>query len=327
MLVLRTSSKRQRRPNVRLGEIGDVSAASSHKAELNSEEELWKHESEETALYPSCVFSGEMSSGFMVSDPGAWVSPKSLANGLHNRENRNPNSFKVSSELVVLGEAANAYKPPGLNFGIVTRKGRLLKRRGRFGFSGFTSTRAWNSEVTSEINNENGKGHRGNDFVGAPSNTFCDVYTVNDFVGAPSNTFCSGGETSDANKEARENECFEPISALHLCSDLDEFWTREACVEGDTLHSDEIPCVNPQPVAEYDKTGVGGSVVNSVKTWLEQLGFGKYVGLFQMHEVDEEALPLLTFEDLKEMGIYTVGPRRKMYTAIQHLKEGGGVSA
>ncbi|KAJ4974008.1 hypothetical protein NE237_007182 [Protea cynaroides] len=318
MSVVRTGSKRQRRPNVRLGEIGDVSAAFCHKAEVNSGENRWKHESKETALNPSCVFSGEMSSGFMVSDP--CVSPESLADTLHNRENRNPNSSRWSSEFIVSGEA-NACKP-ALNFGIVARKGQLMKRKGRsmIGSSSVTN-RAQNAEVISEINNVNGEGHRGNDFFSLPSNTFYDVYTgdgFKDFLGC---------ETSDAKKDTYQNEYFEPISTMQVCCELEEFWTKEAFVEGDTLHSEESPGVNPHSGSEYDKMGFGGSVITSVRTWLEQLGFAKYVGLFEMHEVDEEALPLLTFEDLKEMGIDTVGPRRKMYTAIQHLREGGGVSA
>ena len=68
------------------------------------------------------------------------------------------------------------------------------------------------------------------------------------------------------------------------------------------------------------------SDVNGVRIWLEDLGFGKYADVFEMHEVDEEALLLLTLEDLKEMGVFAVGPRRKLYNAIQQLK-GGDVSA
>ncbi|KAJ4959891.1 hypothetical protein NE237_019801 [Protea cynaroides] len=317
MLVLRTSSKRQRRPNVRLGEIGDRSVALSHKAKVNLEEKRWKYEPKETVLVPNSWLSGQMSSGFMGLDP--VISSKSSADALHNRENRNPNSSKLCSELVVWGEA-NASKPV-VDFGMVRRKGRLMKRRGRSTVAGSgVISRARNSEVTSEINSENGEGHRSklsNDFVGPTSNTSYDVYTVNGFKGY------SCRETSDISKEAHENECFEPISAVQVCRDRDEFWTREANVEGDTLYSDDGPCVNPSSSAEYDKMGVGGRVVNCVKTWLEELGFGQYAGIFEIHEVDEEALPLLTFEDLKEMGINTVGPRRKMYTAIRQLTEGG----
>jgi hypothetical protein len=38
--------------------------------------------------------------------------------------------------------------------------------------------------------------------------------------------------------------------------------------------------------------------------------------------VDDEVLPMLTLEDLKDMGINAVGSRRKMFCAIQKLGKG-----
>ncbi|CAN4085474.1 unnamed protein product [Withania somnifera] len=61
---------------------------------------------------------------------------------------------------------------------------------------------------------------------------------------------------------------------------------------------------------------------NGVKVWLNQLGLGQYASMFEIHEVDDEVLPWLTLEDLKEMGINAVGSRRKMYCAIQNLNKG-----
>ncbi|CAA7023415.1 unnamed protein product [Microthlaspi erraticum] len=63
----------------------------------------------------------------------------------------------------------------------------------------------------------------------------------------------------------------------------------------------------------------GGRGKEGVKIWLQELGLGRYWPMFEMHEVDEEVLPLLTLEDLKDMGINAVGSRRKMYCAIQKL--------
>ncbi|TVU44167.1 hypothetical protein EJB05_03602, partial [Eragrostis curvula] len=57
-----------------------------------------------------------------------------------------------------------------------------------------------------------------------------------------------------------------------------------------------------------------------VKTWLDGLGLSRYAPVFEIHEVDDEVLPLLTLEDLKDMGIGAVGSRRKMYAAIQKLR-------
>ncbi|KAK1552349.1 hypothetical protein Q3G72_015155 [Acer saccharum] len=65
--------------------------------------------------------------------------------------------------------------------------------------------------------------------------------------------------------------------------------------------------------------GGGGSGGEGVRTWLIELGLSRYAPVFEIHEVDDEVLPMLTLEDLKDMGINAVGSRRKMYTAIQKL--------
>lgn len=71
----------------------------------------------------------------------------------------------------------------------------------------------------------------------------------------------------------------------------------------------------------YEKRGdwQRGRGREGVKIWLQELGLGRYWPMFEMHEVDEEVLPLLTLEDLKDMGISAVGSRRKMFCALQKL--------
>lgn len=61
---------------------------------------------------------------------------------------------------------------------------------------------------------------------------------------------------------------------------------------------------------------------DGVRIWLNSLGLGRYAAVFEIHEVDDEVLPLLTLEDLKDMGINAVGSRRKMFCAIQKLSKG-----
>ncbi|XP_004492030.1 uncharacterized protein [Cicer arietinum] len=58
-----------------------------------------------------------------------------------------------------------------------------------------------------------------------------------------------------------------------------------------------------------------------VRSWLFDLGLSRYSPMFEIHEVDDELLPMLTLEDLKDMGINAVGSRRKMYNAIQKLRK------
>ncbi|MBV8106196.1 MAG: AAA family ATPase [Hyphomicrobiales bacterium] len=56
-----------------------------------------------------------------------------------------------------------------------------------------------------------------------------------------------------------------------------------------------------------------------VVTWLKNLGLGQYEAAFRDSGIDEAVLPHLTVEDLKEIGVATVGDRRKLLAAIGAL--------
>jgi hypothetical protein len=66
------------------------------------------------------------------------------------------------------------------------------------------------------------------------------------------------------------------------------------------------------------------TLTSGVQGWLRVLDLARYAETFELHEVDNEVLPLLTMEDLREMGVNAVGARRKMFTAIQDLHHGYG---
>ncbi|GAY36821.1 hypothetical protein CUMW_024790 [Citrus unshiu] len=68
---------------------------------------------------------------------------------------------------------------------------------------------------------------------------------------------------------------------------------------------------------EFDNN-VGTS--DGVRTWLIELGLSRYAPVFEIHEVDDEVLPMLTLEDLKDMGINAVGSRRKLGREYQYCK-------
>ncbi|KAK4395549.1 hypothetical protein Sango_1709200 [Sesamum angolense] len=74
-------------------------------------------------------------------------------------------------------------------------------------------------------------------------------------------------------------------------------------------------------MGDEGRTGEGESYRDrdGVRVWLNQLGLDKYAPLFEVHEVDDEVLPFLTLEDLKDMGINAVGSRRKMFSSIQKI--------
>ncbi|KAL3933059.1 MAG: hypothetical protein SGPRY_000446 [Prymnesium sp.] len=58
-----------------------------------------------------------------------------------------------------------------------------------------------------------------------------------------------------------------------------------------------------------------------IKTWLEKRGLGEFAKSFDKHKIDFEVLGDLTYDDIKEIGIVDVGPRRKVYRAISQWKE------
>lgn len=310
------NSKRQRRPNVRLGEIGDVPAAFacgfSQKSSENWGQKRWKHDllnPKGTENYPILGFAKEKSSEFTIMEPG--VSPRISADLQQNRENKNPNSSKLAFETVNSGRVDTTKSV--LNFGAVTWKSRVMKRRSRSarGKSNVFGS-AWNSKLSPQFSSEDGKEYGEKEFVGFTSTT-CDNYN-------PETGFkdCSDHETPAMSKEACEYELDETTYDGWQQGNSDDCWRDDACYEGNG------PFIKSG--LQWNAARHGGSDVDAVRRWLEEIGFGKYASVFEMHEVDEETLPLLTLEDLKEMGVFAVGPRRKLYTAIQQLR-GEGVSA
>jgi len=58
-----------------------------------------------------------------------------------------------------------------------------------------------------------------------------------------------------------------------------------------------------------------------IKTWLESRGLAEFAKLFDKHRIDFEVLGDLSYDDIKEMGIVEVGPRRKVLRAITQWKD------
>ena len=61
-----------------------------------------------------------------------------------------------------------------------------------------------------------------------------------------------------------------------------------------------------------------------VVVWLRSLGLGKYEAVFHENDIDETVLPNLTAEDLKELGVASLGHRRKLLDAIAALRADAG---
>jgi class 3 adenylate cyclase/predicted ATPase len=64
-----------------------------------------------------------------------------------------------------------------------------------------------------------------------------------------------------------------------------------------------------------------------VAVWLRGLGLERYEGAFRDNEIDWEALPRLTAEDLKDLGVVLGSHRRKLLTAIAALRNDQGSAA
>ncbi len=64
-----------------------------------------------------------------------------------------------------------------------------------------------------------------------------------------------------------------------------------------------------------------------VVVWLRSLGLGRYEAVFRENDIDETVLPNLTAEDLKELGVASLGHRRKLLDAVAALRNGGSSKA
>jgi class 3 adenylate cyclase/predicted ATPase len=64
-----------------------------------------------------------------------------------------------------------------------------------------------------------------------------------------------------------------------------------------------------------------------VAVWLRSLGLEQYEAAFRENEINERILPILTQEDLKEIGVGPVGHRRLLLEAIAALHVDGGGNA
>ncbi|WP_457428186.1 adenylate/guanylate cyclase domain-containing protein, partial [Roseateles sp. P5_E7] len=58
-----------------------------------------------------------------------------------------------------------------------------------------------------------------------------------------------------------------------------------------------------------------------VAAWLRELGLAQYVQAFEAHDVDAQTLRHLTESDLTELGVRSVGHRRKLAAAIAALQQ------
>ncbi|CAK9177461.1 unnamed protein product [Ilex paraguariensis] len=149
--------------------------------------------------------------------------------------------------------------------------------------------------------------------------------------GNEENEKLSGGEDvddgyRDFEPEASESPLKEVQSPIHSLDDMNrgnfhrkvDVGVARVSMEGRDCH-DGVELDGP---SDTDARNWNHPERNGVRVWLNQLGLGRYAPVFEIHEVDDEVLPMLTLEDLKDMGINAVGSRRKMFSSIQKLGKG-----
>jgi hypothetical protein len=56
-----------------------------------------------------------------------------------------------------------------------------------------------------------------------------------------------------------------------------------------------------------------------IADWLEKLGLGQYAQRFAENDINVGILPHLTDQDLKELGVVSLGHRRQLLIAIAEL--------
>ncbi|WP_159718583.1 ATP-binding protein [Geminicoccus flavidas] len=62
-----------------------------------------------------------------------------------------------------------------------------------------------------------------------------------------------------------------------------------------------------------------------VRTWLRGLGLGQYEPAFRDNDIDAGLLPTLTADDLRELGVVSLGHRKRLLTAIAALTQPSGL--
>jgi class 3 adenylate cyclase len=64
----------------------------------------------------------------------------------------------------------------------------------------------------------------------------------------------------------------------------------------------------------------------NVPGWLKNLGLEQYEAVFRENDIDGSVLSSLTNEDLKDIGVASVGHRRKLLDAIAKLRDGSSAA-
>jgi len=93
-------------------------------------------------------------------------------------------------------------------------------------------------------------------------------------------------------------------------------------VEQDAVNSSPgvlADCVSGSPAEVQQQTDQGGTDGHTMQQWLHANGLADQSEAFLKANVIPDLLPFLGDEDLKQMGISGLGPRRRVLAAIQNI--------
>ncbi|KAM3303602.1 homeobox protein 2 isoform X1 [Capsicum chacoense] len=249
--------KRQRRPSVRLGEIGD-SPSDTH---FRRGPKTWRFHKDPT-------FAAKTSKTRPLTN---------LVNGGGDNYDDNNNNIEDNNYNLDLGNRKSKSRKP-------TKRVRTN----------------WHSS-SAKFETPNGGGIHEENFFREDNNDNEEEFREFELEGSES--------------PVKEHSPINSMEHMGL-----QYWDRRGIRTRVSESRDHHDDLNNGGVNSEDKS-IG------VRDWLVGLGLGRYAPVFEIHEVDDDVLPMLTLEDLKDMGISAVGSRRKMFNAILKLRKGfsGGV--
>ncbi|CAK9171903.1 unnamed protein product [Ilex paraguariensis] len=244
--------KRQRRPSVRLGEIGDPPATISNDSHPRRPKTTWKFHK-----HPRLVTKTSKT--------------RPLTNLVNGGDNYHDNLDTNTTHNLEFGSRMPKLKKPTKK--IRTNLAAVALKLDNGGVVGDNSRQ----------DNDDGKAFR--------------EFEAEDYSESP----------------VKEQSPVQSIDNAEL-----DFWHRRP-IRARVSKSRDDENGKPESDSREERKCVTSN--EGVRDWLIGLGLGRYAPVFEIHEVDDEVLPMLTLEDLKDMGINAVGSRRKMYIAILKLRK------
>lgn len=301
-------SKRQRRPSVRLGDIGGDQA---YDTQVRRTTKHWKLPMDHHHHHHQQHYNNRASRDSVKSSKTRPLVNFSSAGGDDGLEAVDERDREANLETMAIG----------------SWKLKESKKRGA------VATKRVRSNWVSSKLDEGGGGGGGGGIEG----------------GDGDEKYSAGEDLDDGNRDFEVENSESPLKEQSPIHSLDNFGVdghgneREVLYHGNRRpirvrvsdNHDGVELSGPSDTegrdwkcGERNNGGNGGGGrgryggEDGVRVWLNGLGLGRYAPVFEIHEVDDEVLPMLTLEDLKDMGINAVGSRRKMFCAIQKLGKG-----